>query len=86
MDFELLGQKLTELGEPAYRARQVWRWAAQGAAGFDAMTDLPLSLRSALSAEVPFSTLTVERSLEARDGTVKALFQPLWRARSLSFR
>ena len=32
---------LAELGEPAFRARQVWEWAARGAAGYDEMTDLP---------------------------------------------
>ena len=31
MDLELLQRTLTELGEPGYRKRQVWRWAAQGA-------------------------------------------------------
>jgi 23S rRNA (adenine2503-C2)-methyltransferase len=74
MDFELLEAKLAELGEPRYRARQVWRWAAQGAGSFDAMTDLPLRLRQALAAEVPFSTLTVQSEASARDGTIKALF------------
>ena len=28
-------------GEPAFRARQVWRWAANGAQGYEEMTDLP---------------------------------------------
>ncbi len=74
MDLELLETTLAELGEPAYRARQVWRWAAQGADGFDAMTDLPLSLREALHGSLPFSTLTVRHEARAADGTVKALF------------
>jgi 23S rRNA (adenine2503-C2)-methyltransferase len=74
MDLELLTQTLDALDEPAYRARQVWRWAAQGAKGFAAMTDLPLGLRDALAGAVPFSTLTVARELRSRDGTIKALF------------
>jgi 23S rRNA (adenine2503-C2)-methyltransferase len=61
-------------GEPAFRARQVWRWAANGARGYEEMTDLPLALRERLAAAVPFSTLTVEREAHAADGTVKALF------------
>ena len=48
MDLVLLEQTLAELGHPAYRARQVWRWAAEGAQGFAEMTDLPLELRAAL--------------------------------------
>jgi 23S rRNA (adenine2503-C2)-methyltransferase len=39
------------------------------------MTNLPAALRERLDAEVPFSTLTLEREARARDGTVKALFR-----------
>jgi 23S rRNA (adenine2503-C2)-methyltransferase len=72
VDLTLLEQTLA--GEPAYRARQVWRWAARGAAGYDAMTDLPAALRARLAEEVPFSTLRLAREAHASDGTVKALF------------
>ncbi len=75
MDLALLESKLSELGEPAYRARQVWKWAAQGAASYAAMTDLPLRLRSGLDDAVPFSTLSAETESRSRDGTVKALFR-----------
>ncbi|HWD74754.1 MAG TPA: 23S rRNA (adenine(2503)-C(2))-methyltransferase RlmN [Solirubrobacteraceae bacterium] len=74
MDLELLTATLEDLGQPAYRERQVWRWTAQGVGGFDAMTDLPLDLRAALESSVPFSCLTLEHEAHARDGTVKALF------------
>jgi 23S rRNA (adenine2503-C2)-methyltransferase len=74
MDLHLLARTLEELDEPAYRNRQIWRWAAQGAAGFDAMTDLPLGLRAALQDAVPFSTLTPQDEAHARDGTIKTLF------------
>jgi 23S rRNA (adenine2503-C2)-methyltransferase len=73
MDLQLLTRTLSELGEPAYRAQQVWRWTAAGVDGFEAMTDLPLSLRRALAERVPFSCLTVVEQAHARDGTVKAL-------------
>jgi 23S rRNA (adenine2503-C2)-methyltransferase len=75
MDLSLLEERLAGRGEPAYRARQVWRWAARGASGFDEMTDLSLGLRSDLAREVPFSTLVVEREAASRDGTLKALFR-----------
>ncbi len=75
MDFDLLTATLDELGEPAFRQRQVWRWLAQGAGSFDAMTDLPKPLRETLAQTVPLSTLTVEsESQSQRDGTVKVLF------------
>jgi len=75
VDLLLLDSWLQERGEPAYRASQVWEWAARGAAGYDAMTNLPRSLRESLDAAVPFSTLTVETQRESRDGTIKALFR-----------
>ena len=75
MDLALLDNKLAELGEPSYRARQIWRWAAQGSDRFESMTDVPLALRGALAENVPFSTLTVEHEAHSRDGTIKALFR-----------
>jgi 23S rRNA (adenine2503-C2)-methyltransferase len=75
MDLSLLDNKLAELGEPSYRARQIWRWAAQGSDRFESMTDVPLALRGALAETVPFSTLTVEHEAHSRDGTIKALFR-----------
>jgi 23S rRNA (adenine2503-C2)-methyltransferase len=75
MDLDLLGETLSEAREPAFRAAQVWQWAARGAAGYDEMTNLPATLRSELAERVPLSTLTVEQEVEARDGTVKVLFR-----------
>jgi len=74
MDLALLDRALVDRGEPRFRAGQVWAWAARGAPGYEAMTDLPAELRASLAAEVPFSSLTLEHEAHARDGTVKALF------------
>jgi len=75
VDLALLSEKLAERGQPTYRAGQVWDWAARGAPGYEAMTNVPAGLRAELAADVPFSTLELERQAEARDGTVKALFR-----------
>jgi 23S rRNA (adenine2503-C2)-methyltransferase len=75
VDLTLLDSTLAALGEPAFRAQQVWEWTARGAAGYDAMTNLPRALREELEATVPLSTLTVETQRESRDGTVKTLFR-----------
>ncbi len=83
MDLDLLQTTLDELGEPAFRARQVWRWTARGAGGYEEMTDLPADLRAQLAERVPLSTLELERQAEARDGTVKALFRTARDARPL---
>ena len=74
MDLELLKRTLDELGQPGFRAGQIWRWAAQGTAGYQDMTNLPLELRHQLAERVPFSTLEVQHEARARDGTVKVLF------------
>ncbi len=75
MDLTAVEDKLKEFEEPSYRAGQIWRWTAQGARGYDAMTDVPLRLRERLGAAVPFTTLSLEHQAEAKDGTVKALFR-----------
>jgi 23S rRNA (adenine2503-C2)-methyltransferase len=75
MDLALLESALAEQGEPRYRTGQVWTWVARGASGYDEMTDLPAGLRRRLAADVPFSTLELERQSESRDGTVKGLFR-----------
>jgi 23S rRNA (adenine2503-C2)-methyltransferase len=74
VDLELLDRTLADLGEPAFRARQAWAWAARGASGYEEMSDLPRGLRGELARRVPFSTLQVRRRATASDGTVKALF------------
>jgi 23S rRNA (adenine2503-C2)-methyltransferase len=75
MDFKVLERTLTQRGEPAFRARQVWEWAARGASGYGEMTNVPRALREELEDAVPFSSLTVEDEAVAADGTVKALFR-----------
>jgi 23S rRNA (adenine2503-C2)-methyltransferase len=75
VDVVALETALAERGEPRFRARQVWDWAARGADGYGAMTNLPVRLRRALADEVPFSTLEVVHEASARDGTVKTLFR-----------
>ncbi len=74
MDLRLLDETLAAHGEPGFRARQIWDWAARGAAGYEAMTNLPRALREALAQEAPFSSLQLRHEARSRDGTVKALF------------
>jgi 23S rRNA (adenine2503-C2)-methyltransferase len=73
---ESLREWLFGQGEPAWRAKSIRRWMlAARAESFDVMSDLPLSLRTALTATYsPFST-TVARHLAATDGTHKLLLK-----------
>lgn len=74
MDLDRLDTILAA-GEPSYRARQVWAWAARGVDGYERMTDLPATLRARLAQELPFSTIALQAQQESRDGTIKALFE-----------
>jgi 23S rRNA (adenine2503-C2)-methyltransferase len=75
MDLDLLDATLSELGQPAYRGAQVWRWLAAGGRSYEAMTNLPATLRSQLAERVPFSTLALAARSNADDGTEKALLR-----------
>jgi 23S rRNA (adenine2503-C2)-methyltransferase len=75
MDLLQLERRLAARGEPRFRARQVWEWAARGAGSYEVMTNVPLELRDRLSEEVPFSSLRLVREALASDGTEKALFE-----------
>ncbi len=75
MDLALLDQTLAANGQPNFRARQIWAWAAKGVHGYEQMTNLPSALRETLARELPFSSLTLSEESHSSDGTVKALFQ-----------
>ncbi len=75
MDPVLLESALADRGQPAFRAKQVWEWAARGAQGYEEMSNVPAALRSELAAAVPFSSLELVQEAFSTDGTVKALFR-----------
>ncbi len=65
-----------ELGEPRFRAAQVFRWLGRGAESFEDMTDLPKPLRSALSDRFYLCPPSpVRKQVSAQDGTVKYLWR-----------
>lgn len=65
-----------ELGQPGFRAEQVFVWLHRGARSYAEMTNLPLSLRQTLAEKYPlFTPQAVRRQESARDGTIKYLWQ-----------
>lgn len=75
---EELGAWLKELGQPSFRAKQIFQWLHRGATSFDEMTNLPKSLRETLQAQSYITVPMVERKQQsALDGTIKYL----WRLR-----
>ena len=64
------------LGQPKFRAMQVFRWLHQGAESFDEMTNLPKALREKLKADCVLTVPKVERRQVSRlDGTIKYLWR-----------
>ena len=65
-----------QLGEPAFRARQVFQWLHRGAVSFDDMTNLSKGLREKLSGSCYITAPAVERKqVSAQDGTIKYLWK-----------
>jgi len=64
------------LGEPEYRAKQLMKWFARGAASFDDMTDIPAALRAKLSEHAHFHAPDIAaRQISKKDRTAKYLFR-----------
>lgn len=65
-----------ELGEPAFRAKQVFQWLHRGVFSFDEMTNLSKPLREKLAASCILCVPQVERrQVSALDGTIKYLWR-----------
>src|SRR5262249_40602053 len=65
-----------ELGQPPYRGKQIYRWIhQQGVAAFEAMTDVPKDLRSALSQRASLEPLEIDLEQRSKDGTTKYRFR-----------
>ena len=71
-----IGAVLKELGQPGFRAKQIFTWLHSGVRSYDEMTNLPKALRSLLEQQYPICAPEVVRKQESqRDGTIKYLWQ-----------
>ena len=78
LTMEEISAILREMGEPAFRGKQVFSWLHRGITSFDEMSNLPRSLREKLSETCTITSPTVARKqISKLDGTVKYL----WRLR-----
>ena len=70
-----LAQTLAALGQPAFRAGQIYRWLHQKqVTEFSAMTDQPKALLKTLEEQYYIAAPTIRRRQQSKDGTVKYLF------------
>ena len=67
---------LKELGEPSFRAKQIFSWLHRGVTSFEDMTNLSKPLRETLAERCFITAPTVARRQESRlDGTIKYLWE-----------
>lgn len=72
-----LTEELTALGEPKYRAKQIYSWMhVHLARAWDDMNNIPVSLRGKLADNYEYTSLKIARMQESQiDGTRKYLFE-----------
>ncbi len=76
MTLEELTAALKELGEPAFRGKQVFTWLHRGVSSYDEMTNLSKPLREKLSKAYPLTVPKVARKQVSKlDGTIKYLWE-----------
>lgn len=75
-EFDELREYLKSIGEPAFRAGQIFEWLHKGVESYDEMTNISKSTRQKLSENTYVSTLKIrEKYVSKLDGTVKYLFE-----------
>lgn len=76
MSLQEVGDLLQSMGQPAYRAKQVFTWLHKGACSFSEMTNLPKPLRDQLTQTCILAPPKVARKQVSRlDGTIKYLWE-----------
>ena len=67
---------LKELGQPAFRAKQIYTWLHKGVRSYEEMTNIPQALRQVLAKNAPICPPEVVRKQESqKDGTIKYLWR-----------
>jgi 23S rRNA (adenine2503-C2)-methyltransferase len=73
---EELSQLFKDLGQPAFRAKQVYTWLHKGVRSYEEMTNLPKNLRTLLEDRYPIQPpVAVRKQESAKDGTIKYLWK-----------
>ncbi len=76
MTLEEITGALREMGEPAFRGKQVFTWLHRGAVSFDAMSNLSKALREKLAAAYTITAPKVAcKQVSRLDGTMKYLWE-----------
>ncbi|MEM8885806.1 MAG: 23S rRNA (adenine(2503)-C(2))-methyltransferase RlmN, partial [Planctomycetota bacterium] len=74
LDREAIGALVAELGEPSYRAGQLFDWVQKKSApDYASMTNLPKAMRAKLGERIPVRGSSIRQRHPSDDGTVKLL-------------
>jgi len=76
LSYQELTEYLVKIGEPKFRAKQIFTWLHRGCESFDEMTNLSKETRKKLAEECFVSTLKIrEKYVSKLDKTTKYLFE-----------
>ena len=76
LSVDLLKQQFSAMGEPAFRAKQVYDWLwGKACTNFQDMSNLPKSLRERLADNYAINYITVDQSQFSSDRTIKNTFK-----------
>jgi len=76
MNIPELTDALKQMGQPSFRAKQIFTWLHKGVTEFEQMSNLPGGLRAQLEQAYPICAPKVLRKQEsAKDGTIKYLWE-----------
>ncbi len=71
-----LEELISSLGEPKFRAKQIYKWISSGVSSMDEMTNVPVSLKAKLlDAGFGVYAPKVLSKLVSKDGTIKYLWE-----------
>ena len=76
MTLSEISDLMKEMGQPSFRAEQIFKWLHSGTVSFDDMSNLSKELRSSLSERCYIADVSIVKRLESSiDGTVKYLYR-----------
>ncbi len=76
MTVQEIEELMKKMGQPKFRASQIFKWLHSGTVSFDEMSNLSKELRSLLNEQCYIADVEIVRRLESHiDGTVKYLYR-----------
>lgn len=75
LTFDKLKDYVSEIGLPAFRAKQIWEWIwVKSAHTFEEMSNLSLLMRAQLAEDFDILPISVQTDQKSNDGTIKLAF------------